>query len=61
MLNPVPTAALAVMAYGDPATVAVAAVAALASVTDVTVSPFTNPASVNSVPAKVKVEPYDLL
>ena len=45
------------IAYGLPATVAVAGAPALVSVTEVTVSPLTRPVVVNSVPAKVKVVP----
>ena len=48
------------IAYGLPATVAVAGAPALVSVTAVTVSPFSRPVAVNSVPAKVNVVPYVL-
>ncbi len=50
-----PTAALGVMAYGPPKTVAVAAEPALFKVTLLTVSEFNNPVTVNPVPAKVYV------
>ena len=49
------------MAYGEPATVAVAAAPALVKVTLVTESLLTRPEVVNSVPAKVMVVPYVLL
>ena len=58
-----PDRRLGVIAYGLPATVAVAAAPALVSVTLVTVSPLTSsPAPVvNSVPANVTVSPYVLV
>ena len=56
-----PTAADGTIGYGLPATVAVGGAPALVSVTEVTVSPFTSPVVVNSVPAKVKVVPYGLV
>ena len=51
------------MRYGLPATVAVLTAPALVSVTLVTLSPLTSsPAPVvNSLPVKVKVEPYVLV
>ena len=61
MPNPVPTAALGTMLYGEPATVAVAAAPLLVSVTLVTLSLLSRPVTENSVPAKVTVWPYVLL
>ncbi len=52
-----PWAALAMMAYGEPATVAAAAAPLLVKATLDTVSPLTRPLVVNSVPAKVTVWP----
>ena len=59
-MSPVPTAPLAVIAYGDPATVAVAAAPVLVNVTLVTASLLTNwPELVmNSVPPNVALSPY---
>ena len=53
----VPCAALAVMPYGPPVTVAVAMVPALASVTLDTVSPRSRPVDVNSVPVNDAATP----
>jgi len=47
--KPVPTAALTVIVYGEPATVAVAAAPLLASVTLVSESPLSSPAALKSV------------
>ncbi len=52
-----PVAALGVMAYGLPATVAVGAAPALVSVTLSTLSAPSRPLVVNSVPAKTTVWP----
>ena len=52
-----PVAFEAVIAYGLPATLAVAGAPALASVTEPIVSPFCSPAEANSVPAKTIVWP----
>ena len=56
-----PTAALGVIAYGEPATVAAAAAPGLVRVALLTVSLFTKPLVVNSVPANVTVSPYVLV
>ena len=52
-----PVAFEAVIAYGLPATFAVAGAPALASVTVPIVSPFCSPAEANSVPVNVMVWP----
>ena len=49
------------MAYGLPATVAAAAAPGEARVTLVTVSPFSSPLAVNSVPANTTAWPYVLV
>ena len=65
MVKPVPTAALTVIVYGLPATVAVAAAPAEARLTLATVSPLTRPTTLKSVDgvvvSKVTVEPYVLV
>ena len=55
--NVPPVAALAVMAYGEPATPAVPDVPALARVTLPMVSRFCRPLTVKEVPARVGVWP----
>ena len=57
-MNVPPVAELAVIAYGLPATCAVAAAPAELSVALPTVSPFCNPVGVNSVPVNANVLPY---
>ena len=56
-----PTAAEGAIAYGLPATVAVAGAPGLVRVTEVTLSVPCRPVTVNSVPAKVTVVPYGLV